>query len=101
VGVILVEGGIDAHGRRLDRLEMDCVACKHCQAVIGIVRGTRGSNPVYDSPYRCRRCHAPVCKACARNMEVTKECPGPALARIEHAVKTGRWDESHRHLYSR
>jgi hypothetical protein len=70
--------------------EFDTLACKHCQAVVAVLDKNHPNVRSYTPKFKCTRCNGPVCRACA----ALGVC-NPIQARIEHAVKTGRWDEKY------
>jgi hypothetical protein len=51
--------------------ECDTVSCKHCRAVLKVLRRQKEG-------YWCPKCHGPVCEVCA----ATKMC-APFLANLE------------------
>jgi hypothetical protein len=71
--------------------EADTVLCKHCAKIIAVIVG-----PVkeYQGKRRCNRCDGAICRICA----MIGGC-NPYEARVEHAIKTGGWDESFQHQY--
>lgn len=77
--------------------EFETLSCAHCQAVVAILRGV--GVRLYEHHRQCPRCKAPVCRACDERMAALGACPGPVAARVEHALRTGRWDESFVHDY--
>lgn len=76
------------------KLEFDTVSCRHCQSVIKVV--IRGVERAYDTKYRCDRCRGPICKYCAEVLE--GKC-SPIMAKVEEALKTGRWPHDHVYEY--
>lgn len=80
------------------RQRFETVSCVHCQAVIAVVH--EGCSRTYQSDRRCNRCDGCICKWCEKQMhELKGECPGPVMAKIEYALKTGLWDNHHVHRY--
>ena len=74
-------------------------SCVHCQAVIVVLK--RGCSTEWTAKAACTRCHGPLCKFCAKKLVENKgECDGGIQSKIDNAVKTGRWNNNHRHRYS-
>lgn len=92
-GVELINGAAVLTGKDGRLVEMDTVACEHCQAVIKIV--LKGVNRAYDTKHSCPKCVRPICNSCAEAMHVSGGvCPGPVLAQIHRALDRRRAGES-------
>ena len=89
MGLVIIEG-YDAVGQDFHHHEYRTRACVHCRAVIMVWQKT---GPGADPPvqHRCNRCDGPLCKHCAKQF-AERGCI-PFLAKVDHAVKAGRWDE--------
>lgn len=85
MGHLLIVEGVGSK-----KQEYDTVSCKHCQAVIKVV--IAGVSKAYETKHRCDRCKGPICRYCAENLG--GRC-SPIMAKVEHALKTGVWDNDH------
>lgn len=83
-------GTINPDGTKGTLVTMDTVLCKHCAKIIAVIVG-----PVkeYEGKHRCQRCAGPICRECS-----TLPC-NPFMARVEHAIENGGWDEKWQYQY--
>ncbi|MBW3538761.1 MAG: hypothetical protein KY476_00675 [Planctomycetes bacterium] len=91
---------IDARACGGEKQEFDTVACVHCGAAIKIVIRGLATAADYETKFRCSRCNGPICRACQERVdEAGGACTGNIKAKIDHAIKTGQWDDRRRYRY--
>ena len=98
MGYLYIDGGLE-NGKTLGPMEYSTVSCRHCRAVIKIL--VKGCSREYaNTKFRCGRCNGPVCRSCASVMERRGGvCTQPFMAKVEAAIKSGRWDERFEYEY--
>lgn len=84
----LINGSLEGDGKHRQS-EWDTVHCAHCQHLIKVVSKVLAGGNVkhYDTPYRCERCAAPICKFCGTQR--AGQC-SPVAAQIEQGLKLQR-----------
>lgn len=115
MGYLLID---HSQGQGLDerqgrKMEYDTVCCAHCQSLIALLarpketialanldvaRATHVAGDLkaeYRAKHTCRRCCKPLCRTCAAKGRCT-----PFLARLERAIKVGRWEEAWEYRYN-
>lgn len=80
-------------GSKGTKVEYDCVSCPHCQSLIAIT--IQGVGKTYESPYRCRRCHKPICKFCGEKREGQCTPFGAVIERTLKHQKNLEWVDYH------
>jgi len=77
--------------------EYETVSCPHCQQVKAItIKGFTKNIPYH---HWCPRCRQPICLECAQAMQRLGQCPGPFVAKIEHANAVGEWNPNFVYQY--
>lgn len=70
-------------------MKLETVSCKHCQKILAVYN--TGCSRYYQSDRTCQRCDGFICKGCAEGMAKNGgECPGPFIAKVEEAIRTGQ-----------